>query len=345
MKTRKFAACHSEPHAKNSRIFPFKPSPIRAQLIARFLRDEWDRAASPRAALSCAAAKRRSRGTFVFVFVLLSALCTSSAQIPAAQSNALASANTAQPTKPFAFEIVSIRPHKPGRDGLYPFYLPDGFQMTSTFSSFISLAYTPKSGYAGSRSAVKAAPEWAFTDLYDIEARVGQEDLAAWQRDHNIAHSELFSLGLQAALRDRAKLAVHTTTVEQPCLNLLVAKRAPKLEPTVPGAVKPISGKTYKLGDGFYIQDDRKRQFVGVSMEDLVLLLTRLNNGHLVQDRTGLTRRYDFSLPLDNSPDAEGSSTIPLDRMPVTSIGLTLKPGTAPFLNIYIDHIERPDAN
>ena len=185
----------------------------------------------------------------------------------------------------------------------------------------------------------------AVTDLYVFEGRVSENDLAAWQQSHDTSHSELLRLGLQTALQDRVKLALHTTTVEQPCLNLVVGKQSLKLKPTVPGAIKVVPGKTNKLGDGFYIQDNGKRQFVGVSMEDFALLLTRLNNGHLVQDKTGLTERYDFTLPVDDSPEVDGSPVIPLDRMPVTSVGLALKPGKAPFLNIYIDHIERPDPN
>ena len=274
---------------------------------------------------------------------LIAGLSLSSAT---AQTNLTpASANTAQPTKPFTFEVVSIHPHKPGTNGLYPFYLPDGLQMTSTFSSFISQAYTPVSEYAGSLSGVLGAPAWVYTDLYDIEARVSQDDLAAWQKAHDVYKSEPLREGLQAALRDRAKLSLHVTTVQQPCLDLVPGKYGLKLEPATIRTVKATPGKSYKLGDGFYIQEDRKRQFVGVSMEELALMLTRLNNGHLVRDKTGLTGRYDFTLPVDDSPDAAGSSTIPLDRMPVNSVGLALKSGTAPFLNINIDHIEKPDAN
>ena len=216
--------------------------------------------------------------------------------------------------------------------------------MTTTLTAFISLAYTPGAGIYGSSPKVVGAPQWAYADFYDIEARVSQDDLAVWQQSHDILHSELLQQGLQAALQDRSRLSLHITQTEQNCLDLVLGKQPLKLNPTVPGAIKPVPGKSSKVGDGFYIEDNGRRQFVGVSMKDFAgLVLTRLNIGHLVRDKTGLTGRYDFTLQV--APAADDGSEVPLDRMPVTSVGLALRPATAPLLNIYIDHIERPDAN
>jgi uncharacterized protein (TIGR03435 family) len=291
------------------------------------------------AVIPSAAAKRRSRGTPAFVLGFLF-LITGPSAIAAAQGPA---PSASDPVKLFTFEVVSIRPYSPGANGLYPNHLPDGFQLTATLADAIALAYTPHSGYRGSLSKVLNAPAWALTDMYDFKGRVSDSELATWQQSQDIEHSEFFRVALQATLQDRAKLAVHTITMQQPCLNLVVGKLAPRLEPAVSGTAKIIPGKSYKLGDGFYIEDNGKRQFVGVSMEEFALLLTRLNNGHLVQDKTGLTGRYDFTLPL--APAMDDDAEVPLDRMPVISAGLVLKPANAPFLNIYIDHIEKPDAN
>jgi uncharacterized protein (TIGR03435 family) len=274
---------------------------------------------------------------------LLLCLAIAAGSIPAAaQGNALTdSANAGQTAKPFTFEVVSIHPRQPGTYGIDQKYLPDGFQASFNLDSLIRVAYTPESGSL----KVADGPAWAYTDFYDIQARISPENLAGWRGAHDIYHSEPLRLGLQAALKDRFKLQVHTTLTEQSCLDLVIGKQGHKLEPAAPGPIKTVPGKTWVLGDGFYVQDNGKRQFMNVSMEEFALLLTRLNNGHLVQDKTGLTGRFDFALPVDNSPDNDGSTTIGLDRMPVTGVGLALKPGTAPFLNIYIDHIERPDAN
>lgn len=293
------------------------------------------------------AAESNVRSIPVLLSIASLCLLVGLAQNAVAQNNASVFGTTAQSAKPFTFEVVSIRPHDMSKDGFDTHYLPDGFQMTTALAAFISLAYTPKPGYAGSSSKLIGAPQWAYADLYDIQARVGQEDIADWRNDHDenhdVFHSGLLHQGLQAALHDRAKLVVHTATVEQTCLDLTIGKQGPKLQTASPGPIRTVPGKTWVLGEGFYIQDDSRRQFMNVSMEELALLLTRLNNGHLVQDKTGLMGRYDFTLPVAPAEDDQGGAQ--LDRMPVTSVGLALKPGTAPFINIYVDHIERPDAN
>jgi uncharacterized protein (TIGR03435 family) len=324
MKLRNFVACHSEPQAKNPGI-----------------------CCATNAVIPSGAAKRRSRGTPALGLASLCLMAGSSFSSATAQTNVTqASANIAQPSKPFTFEVVSIRPRKSGTNGFDTHYLPDGFQMTTTLQAFISLAYTPGGGAYGSFSKVIGAPAWAATDFYDIEARVAHDDLATWQQTHDILHSEPLRQGLQAALQDRAKLVLHITQLEQPCLNLVIGKQPLKLHPTGSTAIQPVPGKTNKLGEAFYIEDNGKRQFVGVSMDEFAgLLLTRLNNWHLVQNKTGLAGRYDFTLPVEGSSGEDDSSTTPLDRMPVKSVGLALKPSTAPLFNIYIDHIEKPDAN
>jgi uncharacterized protein (TIGR03435 family) len=105
-------------------------------------------------------------------------------------------------------------------------------------------------------------------------------------------------------------------------------------------------GKSSVAGKGFYIEDKGKRQFVGVSMQDLATVLMRLTKDYPVQDKTGLMGRYDFTLPW-YSPQQYPASEIsnPLDRMPMDSIGLALEMGMGPGLIIDIDHIERPSPN
>jgi len=89
---------------------------------------------------------------------------------------------------------------------------------------------------------------------------------------------------------------LHTTTVELPYWNIVVGKHGATLKETVPGAIKPVVGKSNAAGKGFYIQDSGKRQFVGVSMPDLATVLMRLTHDYPVQDKTGLSGRYDFIL-------------------------------------------------
>ena len=266
---------------------------------------------------------------------------------PAQGSSEGSSANSAQTRKQFEFEVFSIRPHKPGTDPLNRQYRPDGFTQTANLEYLIKLAYIPQPGLPFSSLEILHAPDWVGDDWYDIDARVAQQDMAAWQQaGPDVYDSELLRSALQVALRERCKLAFHMTPTEIPYWSIMVGKHGAKLKETVPGAVKPVVGKTSASGKGFYIQDKGKRQFVGVTMDDFAIALMRLTKDYPVQDETGLTGRYDFTLPwydYQQYPTSEISN--PLDRMPIASIGLMLEMGKGPGFIIDIDHIERPSPN
>jgi uncharacterized protein (TIGR03435 family) len=259
------------------------------------------------------------------------------------------SADNAPAEKQFEFEVVSIRPHKPGTNFLPRQFTPDGYRTSMSLRDMIMTAYNPQHGNYWSSSKVHNLPDWA-DGTYDINARIAQEDIAAWQQAQ--LDSQFFKdpglerSALRAILKDRFKLALHMTPIEVPCLNLIVDKHGAKLKDTVPGAIKPVKLKTMKLGEGFFIEDAGERQFVGVTIKELASLMTRLSRDYPVQDETGLTGRYDFTLPwydYRHYPDSEFSN--PLDRMPTTGIGIVLKRGKAPAFIFDIDHIEKPDAN
>jgi uncharacterized protein (TIGR03435 family) len=254
------------------------------------------------------------------------------------------SANSAQAKKPFAFEVFSIRPHKPGTATIDRQYTPDGFRVSWPLQYVILMAYVPQPGLRYSVTLLHF-PEWLTEDWYDIDARVAPEDMAAWQKaGPDIYESEPLRSAMRAALEERCKLTLHITPVELPYWNIVVGKHGATLKETVPGAIKPVPGKTSVAGKGFHIDDGGKRQFVGVSMQDLALVLMRLTHDYPVQDKTGLTGRYDFTLPwYDYRQFPEISE--PLDRMPMTSVGLMLERGKGPGYTIDIDHIERPSAN
>ena len=227
-------------------------------------------------------------------------------------------------------------------------YLPDGINLHGlSVGEIIRRIYSSPNTNSNLTTEVQNAPAWFYTDKYDIEARVAREDLQTWQKAQEGPGSELrtevlLAEALRTALKDRSRLAVHLTTDEKPCLDLVVGSHGPKLSTTVPGAVRPVPGKTNKAGDGFAIMQDGTEHFVGVTMADLAARLSRASSWQtIIQDKTGLTGRYDFTLPYySNDPEVTG-----LDRMPVSGIGLALKPGMAPVTVINIDHIERPDAN
>jgi len=263
------------------------------------------------------------------------------------------STNGVQTQKQFKFEVFSIRPYKPGTKPLDVQFTPNGYIATTDLGYAIKLAYFPEDWRKWAAWKIVNAPAWVNTDWYEVEARVAPEDEAVWQADEaawqksgGLTDSKLLRSAWRAALTERCKIAVHMTPTVVPYFNLVVGKHGANVKVTVPGAIKPVNFKTSRLGDGFYIEENGERQFVGVSMEELAALLTRLSPDYPVQNKTGLTGRYDFTLPWydrQHHPDSEFSN--PLDRMPITGAGLMLKPGKGPAFIINIDHIERPDPN
>lgn len=266
------------------------------------------------------------------------ALCFALASIiPAACAQANAQ-------KPFEFEVFSIHPHKPNTMPFPMEFTPNGYTDSERLSEIIMRAYNPQFWLYWRLSKIQNAPAWVGNDLYDINARVPQENVADWQKVM-WQNSDLLRSALQAALKASFKLELHITAIQVPYLDLTVDRRGARLQPSAFTA-RPVGYKTVKLGNGYYFENNGERRFVGVSMEELAHLLTQLNPDYPVQDKTGLAGRFDFTLPWfgpQQYPESEFAS--PLGRMPLKDIGLTLKKGTGPAYVIKIDHIERPDSN
>jgi uncharacterized protein (TIGR03435 family) len=236
----------------------------------------------------------------------------------------------------FSFEVLSIKPHKAGFQFLNREYMLDGYRASEKLDFFIKLAYVPKA-YVSSASNILQAPDWIFHDWFDIDARVAPSDMTAWQTSRegmDGTTSDLLRQALRSALTKRFNLTLHTSPVDVPCLNLVSGKGGARLTATTAGNIKPVAGKSFAVGHGFYIQNGDKREFVGVSLEELAGALMRRDRDTLIVDKTGLDGRYDFVLPWYES-----------EEIPLAKVGLSLKRGRCQSLNLVIDHIERPDAN
>jgi len=257
--------------------------------------------------------------------------------------------STTPTEKNFEFEVVSIRLHKPGTPFAPRQLTPDSYRSSMSVSDMINMAYSPLTPRYSSWSKIQNAPPW-IRDMYDMNARISEKDIAVWkqaQLNDQIFKDDRFERSaLRAVLEEHFKLVVQVTPVEVPYLNLMVGQHGAKLTDNVPGAVKPVVGKTHKLGDGFFIEDNGERRFVGVSMKELAALLTGLTDNLPVQDKTRLTGRYDFTLPwYGYQHDSDSEFSNPLSRMPIKNIGLLLKKGKGQAFTFDIKHIEKPDEN
>jgi uncharacterized protein (TIGR03435 family) len=192
------------------------------------------------------------------------------------------------------------------------------------------------------------------SEKYDIEAKVAPVDVAEWQRQSNFKQQKvMLQAMLQTMLAERCKLVVHRIPAEISGYALVVGKDGPKFKETKPDETIP-SG--IPLPDGGVLvgaaRDGKlENSFYGASMAELANHLNGVSPGHPVQDRTGLTGKYDFVLKrIDMSEEQDGR--VSLDAIPAPNniwdmgaLGLKVEPIKIPAETIVIDHIERPSEN
>jgi uncharacterized protein (TIGR03435 family) len=186
-------------------------------------------------------------------------------------------------------------------------------------------------------------PSWVDNDLYDFQAKVAPEDIAAWKK---LTINER-RVAVRDVLADQLKLQIHVDKTPQPAYGLTVEKGGPKL-------TEYKVGEQWKIPDG-RILEGRQHVFIGdisyfqnSSMNELAAALT----AHLdrpVIDQTGLLDTYDISFPLAkpsgqspfaNLGDEEGSVESGLELL-----GLKLMPAKIEADGLVVDHIERPAEN
>ena len=276
---------------------------------------------------------------------------TSAASTQVSKSRTGAPAMVAAKTP--AFDVVSIRPSAPGSPWGGVQMLPDGYRAWG-IGLWVSVqnAYIPTELYTPER--IQGMQPWMTSDKYDIVAKVAPADVAEWQRQNNIKQKKVMMQAmLQAMLAERCKLAVHRIPAEIAGYALVAGKGGPKLKETKPGETMP-SG--IPLADGGVLVGATRggtieNTYYGASMAELAHHLNGASPGHPVEDRTGLSGRYDFVLKrIDMSEAQNGAVSLnaipaPNDLWDLGALGLRLEPIKIPSETIVIDHIERPTEN
>jgi bla regulator protein BlaR1 len=248
-----------------------------------------------------------------------------------------------------AFDVISIRPSKPGNDGMaVQWGLPNEFRSTDNplFTDLL-LAYFPPPTLmsVASPKRIIGAPPWVLKDNYDFVAKVAPEDVAAWQTQG--ADKPLLQAMLQTTLKQRCKLVAHRSTTEVPAYSLVLRKPKPALQKTGPDE-KPPANAIHLLGDGYLIPYQRgatqNLPFLATSMESLAIFLSNETDRPVI-DATGLAGLYDFSLvKLDTDPQHQ-SDPQPMGPYDLEALGLKLVPAKTTLSTIVIDHIEKPSEN
>ena len=286
-----------------------------------------------------------------------------SAGLAMGQATSAPTPAAAKPAKPLAFDVVSIRQDPAAltqrRNGP-PQFGPtgDGYRMAGgPLLLPIITAYIPQTGAAAFMpDQIKGLPDWVMRDAYDIDAKVSEEDMAEWQKPES--QKTMLPAMMQSLLENRFKLAVHRDIKDEPVYLLTVGKGGPKFKETDPTVEHP-DGTKLPWG-GVLVQSKGAPTLYDTSMASLATLLSSIGGqgaGRQIQDKTGLTGRYDITIkPPDMGPapppspgDAGGAAAASdpgsMIFTVVEGLGLKLESGKQPVETLVIDHIEKPSAS
>lgn len=275
----------------------------------------------------------------------------------AVAQNASPNASATKAAKPLAFDVVSIRPSQPGsRLMTWTTTTPDGYRATGqSMLTTIMVAYFPQDAANWwSKNGLSGAPAW-LSQQYDINAKVSDTDLAAWQKQGgSLDKKPMFLEMLQTMLADRCHLVAHMVPgPPESGWALELGKHTPNLIEAKPGDEQATG---MKLPDGGvlvpYQPGDKPRlTMVGGTMADLAYALSMFAR-HSVQNHTNLTGRYDFVVDwipyLDSKvPVAylDPNDPDPLSHWNIDTLGLRTVPIKVPANTLVIDHIEKPSEN
>jgi bla regulator protein BlaR1 len=300
----------------------------------------------------------------LFIFAAVSALAQTASGQPAAPKLLSAKAApvfdvaTIEPgdsgIKPWKFAVVSIRKNNSGGPQHGGAATADGYQMKNLFLWYlIRMAYVPQTSGAAFyfTDQLIGMPAWLTSDddRYDLDAKIDEADLADWQNPTK--QPAMVRSMLQAMLEDRLKLVVHRGTREGPLDLLVVGKNGPKFKETNPGELHP--GTRPMPGGGTLSREQEDDQmtvhYFGISIAQLTAFV--LGTGRPVEDKTGLTGRYDVTIQRPSlQPSAQQVGISAPDPAPSAAsiadqLGLKLEPSKGQVETLVIDHVERPSPN
>jgi uncharacterized protein (TIGR03435 family) len=241
---------------------------------------------------------------------------------------------------PPSFDIVSIKPSKPGATGSSSRSDNDTFSATnSTLKSLIQF-----DAYEIPGPQIFGIPTMLSNAAFDINAKIDPEVYARMKALNHEQYNLQWKQMMRQLLADSFKLAVHTETRQLPVYALVVAKGGPKLE----DAKSPGDGTRRSSGTGHLKAE-------GVTAADLAQSLTRIlanELGRIVVDQTGLAGKYDLTLKwtpdsgppamLNGEPDTSAPNIFTAIQ---EQLGLKLESTKAPVQVLVVDHAELPSEN
>jgi bla regulator protein BlaR1 len=237
-----------------------------------------------------------------------------------------------------SIKAISIRPNESAKHSA-----GIGFTIGDFSATDVTVQTLIKAAYNVEDSQISGAPSWLNSETFDIEAKWDKsivealkelsQDQLALERGHM----------LRELLSDRFKLTLHREFQHLPVYYLVIAQKGPKLHKAKPGDTYPkgIRDMDGKGHGGLMSLREGQLTGQGVPVASLVRQLlrevSREFGGSIIEDKTGLTGNYDFTL---HWTPGEGQPA--LFRSLQEQLGLRLEPQNGPAEFLVIDHVEKP---
>jgi uncharacterized protein (TIGR03435 family) len=249
------------------------------------------------------------------------------------------------------YDVVSIREFKrePGGYRAEMRFNPDGFAATA-----FSLKSLMCTAFGVSFYQVSGGPDWVESGLYTVQAKMDEPATDVLAKLPPDQAWKMRQRMFQAVLADRFKLTVHRETRQLPIFALMIAKSQPKFSPAqpVPPAANDGSGPNPPRPRGTMSMrggpDGMLLTAQGATMDQLAAQLA----GQLhtrVENNTGLTGKYDFTLHFASDNGLNGSNSDTVAPSVFTAVqeqlGLKLESRKGPVEVLIVDHVERPSEN
>jgi uncharacterized protein (TIGR03435 family) len=246
----------------------------------------------------------------------------------------------AAPVKLPTFDVISVKVNNTGARSVSMNSTPDGFHLTN-----IPIQSILKQAFSLNDDQIFGAPGWAQSTRFDIDAKVSGSDVDVLRALTNDQRRLL----IVQILIDRFQFVYHRETRMLPEYALVVAKGGSKLQEFQPGndaAGQPKHPGRMQMHDNLVTAQ-------GVPLEPLIHLLSD-RVGRPIEDKTGLTGTYDFTLqigdeghdsPAPGPTSGDGSTGPSIFTALQEQLGLKLESGKGPVQVLVVDHIEMPAAN
>jgi len=216
------------------------------------------------------------------------------------------------------FEAASIHPNSGGREGSVVNFEDTGVLRAAN----VSLKMLIRSAYSVQDDQIIGGPKWLDVDRYDIEARTLGPIKGTEERPL-----------LQHLLADRFQLKMHTEQRELPVFRLQVAKDGPLVKQSQSNSSQIRTSRN---------PGRNEISVVRISIRQFAGMLGRFV-GRTVQDNTGITGDYDFTLTWD--PDGVSTTVPSLFAALQEQMGLRLESGKAIMDVLVVDSAEKASEN